>query len=321
MATTLRDIADHCGVAVSTVSRALRNDGLVTPKTRQRITEIALRMGYTPNAAARTLVGSRTNTVWLLVSDLMNLYQQTIAEYTSRFLADNGYDMSVVSYHKSPDRYIQLLRRLSHGISDGAIVISMAREGERELELLERKGFPLVFADRNLESAHQPTVTTDNVAGTVTLLEMMLRQGAERFIILFTERNSVERTRFHGAVEYLGRHGIPFILGDGFDLSFLSGTGRIGILGTWQSDLEEFIWANLPLPKKSAYLYGVFDTWYGEPYPASRVFVCKQDFKEIAEQSARQLLRLLRGEDIAESLSLIPPAEYETVNSKLESAD
>lgn len=318
MATTLRDIAEHCGVAISTVSRALRNDELVTSSTRQRIAEAARRMGYEPNVAARTLVGSRTNTVWFLVSDLMNLYQQTIGEYCSRFLAANGFDVSVVSYHNSSERYVKLLQRLCCGVTDGAIVVSASHQGEKELRLLEEKNFPLVFADRCLETASQPTVTTDNIHGTGILLEKMLQQGCRKFVLLFTDRNSVERTRLRGAVEYLGRLGVPFILGDRFDPSFFGEKEGIGILGTWQSDLQKFVRRNPP-PESCSCIYGVFDTWFGDPYPARQVFVCKQDFKKIAEQSADLLLKLLRGETVPDSLYLVPPLECQLLHSSFQS--
>ncbi len=318
MATTLRDIADRCGVAISTVSRALRDDELVTIKTRQRIAEIARTMGYSPNLAARTLVGSRTNTIWFLVSDMTNKYQQTIAEHTSRFFADNGYDVSVVSYHGSWERFAQLLRRLNHGVTDGAIVVSAAKQGEEELNVLERKGFPLVFADRKLESATQPTVTTDNVAGTTHLLELMCENGAEKFVILFTDQNSVERTRFRSAVEYLGQKGIPFTFGDNFSPEFAAGNKKIGILATWPHKIEDFV-AQHSSHGRPPYLYGVFDSWHGEPYPASRVFVCKQNFKAIAEKSAQLLLEMLNGGVVTETLHLIPPEEYETICSRIAS--
>ena len=67
MSTTSRDVAREAGVSQSTVSRALADDGRVAPGTRRRITEVAARLGYAPNAAARSLVTNRSHTIGVVV--------------------------------------------------------------------------------------------------------------------------------------------------------------------------------------------------------------------------------------------------------------
>ena len=59
----LKEIALECGVNISTVSRALKNDGRVKESTRHLIRSSAKKLGYTPKLAAQSLVGARTNTV------------------------------------------------------------------------------------------------------------------------------------------------------------------------------------------------------------------------------------------------------------------
>ena len=54
---TIYDIARIAGVSHTTVSRAVNGQDGMTEATRARVLEIALRMGYEPNASARTLAG------------------------------------------------------------------------------------------------------------------------------------------------------------------------------------------------------------------------------------------------------------------------
>ena len=55
-------IAELADVSIGTVDRALHGRGGIKEATRQRILQIARRIGYTPNLAARALSVARTNT-------------------------------------------------------------------------------------------------------------------------------------------------------------------------------------------------------------------------------------------------------------------
>ena len=63
---TLRDIAVRAGASVSTVSRALRGDQRISARTRQRIVEIAQRLGYRADVAGSLLRASKPRVVGLL---------------------------------------------------------------------------------------------------------------------------------------------------------------------------------------------------------------------------------------------------------------
>ena len=56
---TLHDVGKACGLSASTVSLALRGDGRIHWKTRERVQEVAKKLGYRPNAAAAALVAGR----------------------------------------------------------------------------------------------------------------------------------------------------------------------------------------------------------------------------------------------------------------------
>src|SRR3954471_5221670 len=63
---TIADVATEAGVSTSTASRALNGVGRMRDETRQRVRETALRLGFRPNEAARTLLRGRSFTVGLL---------------------------------------------------------------------------------------------------------------------------------------------------------------------------------------------------------------------------------------------------------------
>src|SRR5438128_2588397 len=65
--TTIKDIARQVGFSVTTVSRALNNYDDVAEATRARIQEVACALDYHPNVVARSLQGSQSNTIGLVI--------------------------------------------------------------------------------------------------------------------------------------------------------------------------------------------------------------------------------------------------------------
>ncbi|MEL7537065.1 MAG: LacI family DNA-binding transcriptional regulator [Pseudomonadota bacterium] len=76
---TIKDIALEAAVDPSTVTRALQGSERVKPATRQRIAELAKRMGYVPNMAARTLVTQRSHLLGVAIPDMTNPFFADLA--------------------------------------------------------------------------------------------------------------------------------------------------------------------------------------------------------------------------------------------------
>ena len=60
---TLKDISVKCKCSVATVSKALNGMPDIGEETARHIRQVATQMGYTPNAAARTLKTNRSQTI------------------------------------------------------------------------------------------------------------------------------------------------------------------------------------------------------------------------------------------------------------------
>src|ERR1043165_9344649 len=60
---TIKDVARVSGFSKSTVSRALTDSSHVAPRTRQLIRAVPRELASLPDAAARTLVTSRSNVI------------------------------------------------------------------------------------------------------------------------------------------------------------------------------------------------------------------------------------------------------------------
>ncbi len=70
---TIYEVAAHAGVSESTVSRIMRNEGLVAEATRSRVMESVRALGYVPNRIAGSLASMDSKLLGVVVPSLSNI--------------------------------------------------------------------------------------------------------------------------------------------------------------------------------------------------------------------------------------------------------
>lgn len=119
---TIKDIAKKAGVSYATVSRALNNKSDVNPKTKQRITELAEKMGYRPNFIAQNLVMKRTNNIALIVPDVSNPFFADISRSITEAANAAGYIVTICNTGWNPDREHDMLEHMQSQQVAGIII-------------------------------------------------------------------------------------------------------------------------------------------------------------------------------------------------------
>lgn len=116
---TIWDVAREAGVSKSTVSNVLRGNPVVREPTRLAVLAAIERIGYRPNAAARTLVQRRAMTLGLVVSDFRDPFSGEIARSIAIASSEAGY-ATIVSELTAPGRPT-FLDLVPAGRADGLI--------------------------------------------------------------------------------------------------------------------------------------------------------------------------------------------------------
>lgn len=175
---TIRDVARAAGVSVATVSRVVNGTDVVKAETRLRVEAEVARLRYSPNAAARSLITNRTNTIGVVLPDIWGEYFSEVIHGIDLTARQAGYHVLVSSSHSDVAETRDVLRTM-HGRVDGVIVMS-PNASPRELEGCLPPSLPVVFLNSAPGVALQPALNVDNRGGARAMVTHLLDLGHRR---------------------------------------------------------------------------------------------------------------------------------------------
>ena len=172
---TVKDLARHLGMSVSTVSRAFYNDAVIAPETRHRVLSKASEIGYQPNPLARGLITKSSRIVGVVVSDITNpFYPEVLTSMTEQIQAVGFNVMLVVEQPNRPQN--DGLDVLLSYHPDIVIILATTLSSDAS-EACRRVGTPVIFFNRHAADEHSFSVTCDNVAGGAMVADFLLDRG------------------------------------------------------------------------------------------------------------------------------------------------
>src|SRR5699024_1911812 len=180
---TLRNIADALGVSVNTVSRALNEKSGVGEVTRTRIQLEADRIGYVPNAHARSLVLGARMLIGLIISNTSNPFYASLISEIEKHAGEAGYSIILFSSDESSEQEDEAAQAMLRAGVDGAIVAPVQGKSNPWYRLVNAE-VPIVTINRELPDLDLDMVRTDNYTGMYRATQHDLEQGAQRVFLL-----------------------------------------------------------------------------------------------------------------------------------------
>ncbi len=213
---TQRQIAEQAGVSRTTVSFVLNDvPGVrISPETRRRILEVARRLNYYPDAAARTLVSGRTQTIGFVLCQshdriFVDAFLPEVLRGVGDAVQENGFRVLIHSVEDitAPEAYIGLVRE-KH--TDG-IILSGPRSDDQQLPYLKAEGFPMVLLGQ-LPGSDIPFVDVDNVGAARQAVSHLIGLGHRRIGMVTNAplAYTAARDRLAGYRQAMEGAGLPF---------------------------------------------------------------------------------------------------------------
>lgn len=189
----LEDIGRMAGVSRSTVSRVVNGEQSVRPEVRRRVEDVIRQTGYTPNAAARSLVSNRSGVIGLVIpSRVHSLFEDP---YFARLiqgitLGSNqaGVTLSLFLFTTEEEERELYPRVVESGFLDG-VIITATRMGDPLVERMASRDMPLVMVGRP-DLPDVSHVDVDNRAGAELAARHLVETGARRIGLIGAPTNT-----------------------------------------------------------------------------------------------------------------------------------
>lgn len=165
---SIKDVARHAGVAISTVSKVLNSYPNVSDETRGRVNKAVEELNFLPNSMAAALSSKKAGRVALLVN--INSKTQAIDEISLQYIQgainkamERNLDVITLFFSMFQDKTVEeLIRYLGSQSIGGIIIYGISREDRVLLELVEGEYFKCVVVDAPLSNASTSSVWIDH---------------------------------------------------------------------------------------------------------------------------------------------------------------
>lgn len=209
MAATIKELSAACGLSVSTVSKALNNYPDVSSETRELVRQTAAKMGYRPNAIARSLKIGRTFNLGVLYSDdsdsgFTHNYFAPVLESFKNEAERRGYDITFITHQAGGDRMTYLEHCLYRNV-DGVGIVNCHFNDPDVTELLAGP-LPVVTVDYHVHN--HSCVESENRQGMADLTRYILSLGHTRIAYIYGESTTVTAIRRTSFLRTMSEAGI-----------------------------------------------------------------------------------------------------------------
>ena len=200
-------VAQEAGVSQSAVSRTYKPGGSVSKATREKVHAAAQKLGYRPNAIARSLISKRSNMIGIVMADISNPFYPAVLEIFLIKLQAAG-QRAMLLMATRDQQVDDLLPQLLEYQIDG-LVITSATVSSEMAERCADWGVPVVLFNRSVPNAHCSSVCCDNRGAASKVADLFIARGFTHIAYMAgLENTSTNREREDGFFSRLAQEGI-----------------------------------------------------------------------------------------------------------------
>lgn len=162
---TMKDVANRAKVSVATVSSVINGNKYVSPELKERVLQAIKELNYKPNAVARSLKKNATNTIGVILTDILNPYYPEMVKGIDDVALENDFNLILCNTSNDCKRFKAYLDLMIEKRVDGLLLANIS--DHEELKEVRNSGIPYLLVNRKPSDYEGDFVTIDNHQSSV----------------------------------------------------------------------------------------------------------------------------------------------------------
>ena len=305
---SIKDVAKHAGVAISTVSKVLNDYPNVSEETKKKVNQAVNELNFVPNSVAAALSSKQSGRVALLMK--LNTVSQAVDEINMQYMAgtigqavEMNLDVITVFYSMLQNKSLEeVIRYLQVQSITGLIIFGMSKEDKVLHKLIASQIFKIVLVDAPMVNEATSAVWVDQEKAQYDVAKKTVLENNGRSILYLAGKKNgyVTQERLKGIRRLAEEMGLTLLVRNG-EFSELQARNhtfkyaRKKDIVVCASDLMA-IGAMKALTEMDIFrpVCG-FDGIVLMGYAGKQMNTVRQNFKRIASESVTELKRLIDG--------------------------
>jgi LacI family transcriptional regulator len=196
---TIKDVANRAGVAVSTVSAVINRSAPTSSDVVARVERAIAEIGYAPQSAAQTLRSGRSKLVGVIVPDITNPHFSALARVVETECLKAGYMTFVYNTDEDTEHEMRIIRMMRSQRVTGLILISTRSDSRHGRRLMAEINVPTVLMGSSVAGTPYDFVALDDVAAGRMAAGRLLELGHRSILVIGGRRGvSSHELRLNG---------------------------------------------------------------------------------------------------------------------------
>lgn len=190
---TIKDVAKHAGVSISTVSNVLNGTKYVSPRLSEKVMDSVRRLQYEANPIARSMKSNHSGIIGIITEDMCGVFYPYIIKGIASVASERGYQLIVtdaggnIGGEEGLNKEEEIIKSLIKSRVDGIIFTTMVPPHLRR-EYCEKilrctngtKKIPLISLERNLSDCGIDSVYFDNIENAKKAVTHLIECGCQK---------------------------------------------------------------------------------------------------------------------------------------------
>lgn len=180
---TIKDLARELKISASTVSRALKDHPDISVETKRAVQALAKKLNYQPNAVALSLKQRRSNTIGIIIPEIVHYFFSSVISGIEDVAYDAGFNVIICQSNEKYEREVANAKTLLASRVDGVLVsVSKETEDFAHLRNFRNNNVPMVFYDRVVPGFLADQVIIDDFDAAYRATRHLIDSGRQHIV-------------------------------------------------------------------------------------------------------------------------------------------